>query len=475
MNLNLRIFLAYFLVLGVGAYLLLDIFTSELRPGVRQSMEDTLVDMSNLLAEVVAVDFARGNLEQSVFARSIDKFLQRKYKADIFLITKQRSEIRIYITDASGIVVYDSSHKALGQDYSRWNDVYLTLRGQYGARSSKTDPLDDNSSVMHVAAPVINNNHIVGVLTVAKPNVSVQPFIDTARNKIRKNGLLLVGVSLLIGAFLSYWLTRSIRALSHYADAIAKGERAVLPRTHDRELSKLANAMETMRTELEGKDYVEKYIHALTHELKSPVAAIKGAVELLDAEMEKKDRQRFIHNIDYEVERIDEIIERLLALAALEARDKLENAENFDLCEVVAAVVNAKQAMLNSKDLEVSVNFVSSVIIYGEKFLVAQAVDNLLSNAIAFSPQGGRILVTISNEGEPKVGVLDQGPGIPDYAQDKIFERFYSLPRPHNGKKSSGLGLNFIGEVMQLHGGSVRLENKEGQGVQAWLCFASPK
>ena len=189
MSLNLRIFLAYFLIVGVATYLLLNVFMSELKPGMRQSTEDTLVDMSNLLAEVVSQEFIATPNNLTDFTQEMNSFLQRLHKAKISSIDKEASDIRIYITDAAGIVRYDSTTVDVGKDFSRWNDVYLTLRGQYGARSTKSDPNNELSTVMHVAAPIIHDKRIIGVLTVAKPNFSVQPFIEMAKSNIQNRGV----------------------------------------------------------------------------------------------------------------------------------------------------------------------------------------------------------------------------------------------------------------------------------------------
>ncbi|MFP3373377.1 two-component system sensor histidine kinase CreC, partial [Pseudomonas sp. SIMBA_068] len=91
---------------------------------------------------------------------------------------------RIYITDAAGIVVVDSWQQDIGKDFSQWNDVYLTLRGEYGARSTATAQDDPLSTVMHVAAPIIDNGNIIGSVTVAKPNRSVQPFINMSKYRV---------------------------------------------------------------------------------------------------------------------------------------------------------------------------------------------------------------------------------------------------------------------------------------------------
>ena len=471
MSLNLRIFLAYFLIVGVGAYLLLNVFMSELKPGMRQSTEDTLVDMSNLLAEVVSREFNHNANSLQNFSDAMNKFLQRSSKAKISSITKKASEIRIYITDGNGIVRYDSANSDVGKDYSRWNDVYLTLRGQYGARSTKSDPNNEFSTVMHVGAPIMHNNNIVGVLTVAKPNFSVQPFINMAKKNIQNRGLLLVIISLIAALMLSFWLTRSIRKLVTYAHNISLGKAVEVPKLSETELSKLATAIDNMRRELEGKDYVEKYVHALTHELKSPVSAIKGASEILTPTMPASDQTKFIGNIQHEVERIDEMINRLLALVTIENKQQLENSEDFDLIAMVKDVVSTKQLQLAKRSLVIETDMPSTLLITGDRFLLAQAIDNIIQNAIEFSLEQGVIKLSISAKPKVSIVVEDQGLGIPSYALEKIFDRFYSLARPSSQKKSSGLGLCFVKQIAELHQGSISLENSNTKGVIAKLTL----
>ena len=154
MKIGLRIFLGYFLIVGLAGFFVMRVFVEEVKPGVRQAMEDTLVDTSNALALLAAHDLQAGELEHGRFAASVDALAARDVDAKIWNYHKRHADYRIYVTDARGIVVYDSAHKDLGKDFSRWNDVYLTLRGKYGARSTRSDPKDDASSVMHVAAPI---------------------------------------------------------------------------------------------------------------------------------------------------------------------------------------------------------------------------------------------------------------------------------------------------------------------------------
>jgi two-component system sensor histidine kinase CreC len=108
------------------------------------------------------------------------------------------------------------------------------------------------------------------------------------------------------------------------------------------------------------------------------------------------------------------------------------------------------------------------LLVKGEAFLLKQAFLNLVDNAAAFSPEGGTLAVTGRREGgSVTLEVRDQGPGIPDFARERVFEKFYSLQRPDTGRKSSGLGLAIVLEITRLHKGSIRLDNRPEGGLSA--------
>ncbi|WP_377706834.1 two-component system sensor histidine kinase CreC [Pseudomonas protegens] len=469
MTLGLRIFLVYLLFISLTGYFVLSTVMKEIRPGVRQSTEETLVDTANLLAEILRDDFKAGTLSENRWPQLLRAYGERQPAATIWGLPKNQVNHRIYVTDAKGIVVLDSSGLAVGQDYSRWNDVYLTLRGQYGARSSRSLADDPNSSVMHVGAPIRDNGQIIGVVTVAKPNSSLQPYVDRTERRLLWYGAGLIAMGLLFGALLSWWLSAALRRMTAYALAVSEGRRAELPHYRGGEMEQLATAVEHMRTQLEGKAYVERYVHTLTHELKSPLAAIRGAAELLQGEMPLEQRQRFVGNIDSESARMQQLIERLLNLAQVEQRQGLEERVNVPLAPLCKELLNSQHGRIEGKQLQVELQVPADLAWSGEPFLLRQALGNLLTNALDFSPVGGLLRCSAQpvEEGVELV-LFNQGEPIPDYALPRLCERFYSLPRPDSGRKSTGLGLNFVEEVVQLHGGQMCIDNVPG-GVQVTL------
>jgi two-component system sensor histidine kinase CreC len=276
-------------------------------------------------------------------------------------------------------------------------------------------------------------------------------------------------LGLLIGGALSWWLSGSLRQLTRYAGAVSRGERAELPELRGGELKQLAAAVQKMRTELEGKAYVEQYVHTLTHELKSPLAAIRGAAELLESEMPAEQRQRFVANIASEGARLQQLIERLLNLALVEQRQGLEERVAVDLHGLAEELLQAQAARIQAADLRMENAIPAGLLVQGERFLLRQALANLLDNALDFTPAGGLLRFSAeTRDGRVELALYNQGAAIPEYALPRLTERFYSLPRPASGRKSTGLGLNFVQEVALLHGGELALRNVEG-GVRASL------
>ncbi len=257
--------------------------------------------------------------------------------------------------------------------------------------------------------------------------------------------------------------------MTHYAQAVSRGERATIPQPAAPDLRHLADALENMRVQLEGKAYVERYVETLTHELKSPLAAIRGAAELLHGEMSADDRSRFLRNIETQTERLQDLSERLLGLAIVEQQQSPVAVENINLDGLVSELVSAVQPRLIAAGITCDLNVPSGSSVRGERFLLRQAIQNLPDNAIRWTSHSGTINATAENRsGECLIRISNTGPQIPDYALPRLTERFYALPDPVTGRKSTGLGLNFVLEVAGLHHGHFTIENS-GDGVIAAL------
>ena len=477
MRIGLRILLGYFVIVAIAAILLGRVFVQEVKPGVRQAMEDTLVDTANLLAGQAKDDLLAGQIDRGRFAASVRHVTDRDLGAEIWGFSKRRIGTRIYVTDARGIVVFDSSGRDVGQDYSRWNDVYLTLRGRYGARSTRADPDDDASTVMYVAAPIVDRSggreQIVGVLTVAKPNQTIAPFIERSQDTILRWGFVLLGAALAIGLLAAWWLSRQLGALRRYADAVTAGDR-VSPPDAAGEFGDLGRALATMRERLEGKQYVEQYVHALTHELKSPLAAIRGSAELVESGSEHHAgcRPRALHRHHPRAGRPHGRDDRQVAGA------RRGRASTADRGAAARRPAGPGRRGGGTPCTEAPASWTVSASHWNAGGGARRCVPAAPGGGQP-ARQRGRFRAGRQRSGGGdrsrwrhwNVTVADRGPGVPDYALERAFERFYSLPRPGGGSRSSGLGLCFVAEAAALHGGLATLANREGGGAVATLSL----
>ena len=465
MRLGIRLLFGFFLVTGLAAFFTLRVFMAEVRPSVREVMEDMMVDTANILAELASDDLSEGKIESGRFATRVRSYAQRPIDVQIWGMAKQSLDYRVYVTDATGKVVFDSENEATGEDYSRWRDVARTLRGEYGARATREVQQDDRTSVMYVAAPVTHEGKTIGVLTVAKPMSTIQAFIDRAERKILLSGLLLLGLSLAIGVAVTLWVVWSIRKLRRYANAVGQGGKPAVPQISG-ELGELAMAVDAMRLKLEGHEYIEAYVRALTHELKSPLAAIRGAGELLQDELPEDARREFAGQVLDQSGRLQALVDRMLELTKLEQRHAQVERERLAWASFLQPLQAVAQARRTQQALKVIVQ-PEHAGVNAEPGLLALALSNLLENARSFAPEGATVTI---EAGEGWVAVTDTGPGVADYALPRLGERFFSTVRPDGHTKGSGLGLAIVRQIMLLHGGQMLVRNMQ-PGLRVELHF----
>lgn len=477
MRITLLIITGFLVIAGAGFFLLLKAAREDVERQYSQAAEEPLVDFAYLLAGVLEQDVVDGEIDLTAFRAGFSSAYEREFEAKIYQLVKSQLQTHVYVTDANGLVLFDSDGgKNEGEDFSEMNDVVLTLRGDYGVRASRTDPEDSRTTVFHVAAPILDQGETIGVLAVARPETALSPFAEETRASFLKWSIIAATMVIVLGSAWTYWLMSPIGEITAFARRVEAGKRvAEAPRAGRAELRELSSAVDAMRRELEGRHYVENYVQALTHEIKSPLAAIRGASELLAESgdtMPEADQAKFLGNIQAETDRAERIVRRLVQLAALESQTALESVATLDLSELVRDELENSEDQACSKGLTFETSGLDAATkIEGDELVLRMAVRNLLANAIEFSPNGGLVRLELSTE-PTRLEVIDDGPGVPDYALDRVFDRFYSLKHETTGRKSSGLGLCFVREAMALHGGAATVENRsDGSGLRAVLSF----
>jgi two-component system sensor histidine kinase CreC len=481
-----RIFLGIFVVYLVAVAALLYRLAADLDPRYRESAEESLVDTANLLATLLERGTYNGIIPTDEIERTLNHLKQRPIYARIFDIEKTAVDLHVYVTDRDGIVLFDSKGRDVGSDYFAWRDVYLTLQGAYGARTTLADPHDSRSAVMYVGAAIRERSDagraesgedIVGMVSVGKPVAAFSPFIANARARLLLFGAVAAGSFALLLVLSVVWLVRPFGMIGDLwrafrADVASGGS----IRFGRRLLGAVRTAFAEARDTLAGRSYVEQYVQTLAHELKSPLAAIRGASELLREPMPEDARARFAHNIEDQVARAQDLIDRLLELSALERRGALERVEPVAIGPLVETVRDEVLPAAAARSIVVVAAVDPDLSVVGDAFLLQRALSNLVRNAIDFAPPESQVEIRAhAARGNVDIAVRDHGPGLPDYARARIFEKFFSLPRPASGKRSTGLGLAFVREVAQLHAGTARLTNHPDGGALATLSLPLPR
>lgn len=469
MSLRVRLLLVLLAIYCAGGYFIARWTLNQVRPRYLESMEETLVDTAVLLAAQLETRATAAGTDVTGLREAFAGAQRREFEARIFSLRKTAIDLRVYVTDAAGRVLFDSTGRNEGADFSRWNDVHRTLRGQYGARSTRDVAGDDETQVLYVAAPIRHGERIVGVVSAGKPARNINALVAVAKQRLLLGfaigGLLLLVLLLVVAA----WVIAPLERLTAYAQAVRDGRAATLPPLPGRTLHDLGTAFEEMRDALEGRQHAARYTQAVAHGVKAPLAAIRGAAELLGEDLPAAERTRFLENIRGESARIQQMVDRLLELSSLEARKALSQTEVVAAADLAREAATAMQPAYAVRQVRLAVEAGSGAV-RGERVLLREALVNLLQNALEFSPAGGEVTLTVrGQDGRVEFGVADRGPGVPDYALPQVFDRFYSLPRPGGSRKSTGLGLALVREIAHLHGGGATLANRADGGACATL------
>ncbi|HVU25067.1 MAG TPA: ATP-binding protein [Opitutus sp.] len=451
MRIRTAIFSVYVAASAVGFSVLMRFMLAEVRPRYVRAMQATLQDTATAVA----------------------KALEGRTPAQAGAALGGLENFRARLMDGNGAVLFDSREPGP----ARQAEYAASPRGV--ARRIGSELIDGGADPNELeAASGASVNLAGGVparLELSRSFRSVNAVIWAEREKLAVMGLAIAAIMVIAGWWIAAKLTDSLERLTIYVQDLRDRRAATPPVSRAREIAALTRAFEEMRDALDGRQRVERYTETLAHEVKSPLAAIRGAAELLDEEMPVEQRRKFLANIRSETARIQQLVERLLELSSLEARKELQRAEPLDAAELTAEAAGVVQRAYAAARVTLGVEGGGGVRLRGERVLLREALVNLLQNALEFSPAGAGVTLRAAGDaGRVVFTVEDAGPGVPDYALPRVFERFYSLPRPGTDRKSTGVGLPLVREIALLHEGGVSLENRAAGGARAtlWLPAA---
>ena len=372
------------------------------------------------------------------------------------------------VLDADGCVVA-SSGAWLGACLDDLEEVQTALLGRYTAvlRHRATQeagmPLFESISRpgrvrVFTATPIFADGNLIGVVRMSRTAIDAGKALWFDRHRMLA---ALVGCGLLTGAlslFLSRTIERPLRAVTRTARSIARGEGPTplaLPRLAPEELREMERALDQMIRQLSDRaEYIAEFAANASHELKTPIASIRGAAELLAQqwpEMKDVERQRFLENIEEDARRMERLVARLLHLARIQsAPESVEEIDPRALFEQLAADAGGR-VRLSLGELPVGLRI--------QREHLESALRNLLDNALRHGAGKPVELEAEGCHGRVHVRVRDRGPGISAGNRDRVFQRFFTTERDRGG---TGLGLAIARAVAETRGGSLEFTTSPG-------------
>jgi len=339
-----------------------------------------------------------------------------------------------------------------------------------GAHASMVRVNERGEVIVSVAVPVQRFRAVRGALMLSTQGADIDDMVEAERLAIVKVFFVAAGVMVVLSMLLAGTIAGPVRRLADGAERVRRRirTRVEIPdftRRRD-EIGELSGALRDMTNALYTRiEAIESFAADVAHELRNPLTSLRSAVETLPVAKTEQSRQRLLAVIEHDVKRLDRLISDISDASRLDAELQRQEATPIDLAKLLDALVKAANE-IRSDDVKVTVTFegpLSEFKIAGHDSRIGQVVSNLVDNARSFSPAGGTVRITCRRvRGEVEIVVDDEGPGIRPEALDKIFERFYT-DRPEQGfGQNSGLGLSISKQIVEAHGGSIRVENRTG-------------
>jgi two-component system sensor histidine kinase ChvG len=351
-------------------------------------------------------------------------------------------------------------------------EVQVALAGARGT-IVRRNPVGE--TIVSVAVPIQRANSVRGALMLSTQGGDIDRVIASERFGLLQVFLIAAAVMLVLSILLAGAIAGPVRRLADAAEKVRLGikSREEIPDFTGRtdEIGHLSGALRDMTQALYRRiDAIESFAADVSHELKNPLTSLRSAVETLPLAKSDDSRGRLLAIIQHDVKRLDRLISDISDASRLDAELARAEARRVDMRKLMTTVVSVANERRRSKDAPIQFDvdtlageLDSPFTIFGHDSRLGQVVNNLLDNARSFSPPDAKVRVALRRvRNDVELIVEDEGPGIPEHALERIFERFYT-DRPEQGfGQNSGLGLSISRQIVQAHRGTIRAENRPG-------------
>ena len=371
------------------------------------------------------------------------------------------SELRVTWVDTDGTVLYDNdaSTTALGNHSDR-PEIQEAFENGVGECVRRSNTMNKNTSYYAV---LLDNKTVLRVSTevgsIWSVFLAVSPMI-----------MLIVIIIVVVCIALSHMLTRQLIAP---IEKMAQNMEDASMEPPYKELVPFASMIRKQHTDILSAAKARQDFSAnVSHELKTPLTAISGYAELIEAGMVDEEKQKhFIQEIRKNAQRLLSLINDIIRLSELDRTDSQSTFDKFDLNEIVSECMEALD--VNAKNRQVTLEYTGEKCnICGSKEMMRELTDNLVQNAIRYNKPNGSVWVEVHGGDQPRLVVKDNGIGIPADEQQRIFERFYRVDKSRSkATGGTGLGLAIVKHIVEIHDAKLSLESELGQGTTITVNF----
>jgi signal transduction histidine kinase len=381
-------------------------------------------------------------------------------------------ERRVVVVDEQGRVVADSQGAVQpGTQFATAErpELQTALRGMIDTRKRTSETLGDE--LLLVTVPVVDQGQVAGAVRVSASTNDIQSNVRESWLRLAALGVAVIAAGLVLAWLVAVPLSRQIRNLSLASARLGRGELdARAPEEGPQELEQLARSFNRMADSLGGNlEAQREFVANASHQLRTPLTGMRLRLEAIRAEGGPAAEEA--EKAEADLERLSSIVDDLLALAGASSREA--TAVSVDLAEAAREAASRWGQAAEAAGTRIELETRGRPLAWADREDVAHALDNLVDNAIRYSPEGAQVRIdTERRDGSAVLLVSDTGPGIPPEERARVFERFYRGQTGRRAGPGSGLGLPIVAALVERWGGEVRI--LDGPGTRIEAAFRSP-
>ncbi|KGP74289.1 histidine kinase [Pontibacillus yanchengensis Y32] len=416
--------------------------------------------------EVLDNLLARGNSHRDVLEKSFnDSTLNH------VALMESEADTIVMITDDKQNVIAQSEpmnaeiNQLIAKPLSNISHQGMILNGEW-----------KSSSFVASVSPIQINGGNRGYVYMFSQTTVIKSVINQLSNQFLLAGLIAILLTVLAIFILSHFITRPLVRMKRATEEIINGDSKVsLKSKRKDELGQLANSIVILSDELERlKQDRKEFLASISHELRTPLTYIKGYANIASRDMiSDSERQDYLGIIREETDHVTHLVKNLFDLAKMDQNQFVIQKENVNLCEMLKKVRDKMHPILNDNHLRLNITCPANIIIFVDPDRFQQVILNLMDNAIKHSPNQSTINIDVKrNMTSIAITVRDEGEGIPEEEIPFIFERLYRIDKSRSREfGGSGLGLSIVKEIIEKHGGEVKVESAVGNGTKMTILI----